>query len=1274
MSRWRRVAVVTALLVGVPLVLVIAAFAAGLSIDASRWREAAAQQASTALGRPVVLRGALQLRLGRDLQLRIGDVHVLNAPGFKAPTLLSIGEARLSLQLRDLLPGPPRLRRIEADDIVLSIERAADGRDNWSAAQPRDAAVPQPAIDLGHITLRRLVVRYHDASAATTRNFELDELEGTASAQEPLRLALRGRLQGQFSYLLRVEGAGLTGLIQGTQPWPFTLDFKAAGARLHAGGAVDPRQREVRFRFDADTDDLAQIGRLVDASLPDVGALVLHGSVVARADAVAMSALQGRVGESELSGQLALRWNGARAGLSGALSLSTFDLSSWQVPGNAAEGAAPDWQAMALRNIVPLDLDLELHVGRWLGLPVGLLDTTLSLRADAHGVQAPVSASLAGARVSGRLDLDTAAPTPAFALDLHAQDLMLGDLLRQLAGADNIEGRVGQVRLGWAGRGATVGALARDLVLSLDLTAGQARIAAAGAARPITVKLDVASFVAGADQRLRGQARGTLMGERVRLSLLGGTGAELWSGRAMPLELELALASATLRLQSAFDPAGGLTASDLRFDFRALRSGDLARWLPVDRQSQLPVALRGRLHLSQQAWQLEAATLELGRTELHIDARRTLASERPLTTATLRGRMIDVTELATLRAGDGPGIGLDTPFLAGAIELGDADLEIDLQHLRLGGTDLTDVAAVARLREGRLLPSTFSGRLAGAPFSALLELDLRGEMPLAALDLSTGAIDLGVLLRGLGVAEDVDGQAQSLQLTLRGRGNSLQELAANTSLDAWLVGGSLTVLGPAQRPVTEIRLREAFIGAAAGQPLRLRLDGTLDQTDVRIRLSTATLAAFAGGATRMPFSMAAQAAGARLSLDGEVRLPLGSQAWLNFQMSGERLDTLSELAQVELPAWGPWSLRGPIRMTSSGYEVPGLTLAVGQSRLSGSGTLDLGAARPRLQLQVAAPSIQLDDFPMPTRLSDPAEPPRQGDGMRAAASRTAGRIDRLLSARFLRRFDATVDVQASEVLSGADRLADGVLRLKLQEGRLDLDPALVNLPGGSMRLTMAYDLKESEVDFQLAANVERFDYGIIARRLNRADDLRGLFSLNMQLSGRAPSLDTIMRNANGQLDIAVWPTELRSGMFNLWSANLVLTLLPLIDPGLKSQVNCIVARVDLKQGDLSDDKIVIDTSTVRIRGEGHANLGTEELAMVFRPRAKGLGLFRLQTPLRVSGTLTDQRFHFDQQDVFFSVLRLIASPILVPIEWFTLGAQPRDGADICTQPLRAISP
>jgi uncharacterized protein involved in outer membrane biogenesis len=359
-------------------------------------------------------------------------------------------------------------------------------------------------------------------------------------------------------------------------------------------------------------------------------------------------------------------------------------------------------------------------------------------------------------------------------------------------------------------------------------------------------------------------------------------------------------------------------------------------------------------------------------------------------------------------------------------------------------------------------------------------------------------------------------------------------------------------------------------------------------------------------------------------------------------------------------------------MTPSGYELKGLQLDVGQSRLIGTGKFDLSGPRPRLDVQVAAPRIQLDDFPLPKRLTDDPPPqPGNRDGARATASTLAGRTDRLLGANFLRRFDANIDVEASEVLSGADRLADGELHLELADGRLRLDPAMVNLPGGSMRLSLGYDLKGAEVEFAAAARVERFNYGIIARRLGRADDLRGLFSVNVDVAGRAPSLDTIMNNANGRFDFAVWPNELRSGVFRLWSVNLVLALVPLIDIGGTSQVNCIVGQFDLKNGDLTSDKVVIDTTAVRMGGQGHANLATEELAFIFRPRAKGLALFRLQTPLRVTGTLEDQRFGHDSRDTFESVLRSIASPILWPIERLTLGPLPRDGADLCTDPMRA---
>jgi uncharacterized protein involved in outer membrane biogenesis len=358
-------------------------------------------------------------------------------------------------------------------------------------------------------------------------------------------------------------------------------------------------------------------------------------------------------------------------------------------------------------------------------------------------------------------------------------------------------------------------------------------------------------------------------------------------------------------------------------------------------------------------------------------------------------------------------------------------------------------------------------------------------------------------------------------------------------------------------------------------------------------------------------------------------------------------------------------------MTPTGYEVQGLVLRVGENQLLGTGKLEVTGPQPRLDVRLTAPSIQLDDFPLPERLTD--DPPLgfTAEGVRAAGRRVARQTERLLGAGFLRRLDAYLDVEVQEVLSGPDRLADGKLRVQVVDGRFHLGPAQVNVPGGTLRLSFAYDPRAPEIEFAAAAYVERFDYGILARRLKPAQGVRGLFSLNLELAGKAPSLDQIMRHADGKLDFAVWPEEVRGGIFNLWSVNLLLAVLPVIDPGGESEVNCIVGRFDLEDGMLSDDKILIDTTRVRVRGSGSADLGTETLAFVFRPRAKGLALFRLQTPLRVTGTLTDYSIGIERRDLVISTLRMLASPIIVPFERLTLGPLPRDGADVCTDPLRA---
>jgi uncharacterized protein involved in outer membrane biogenesis len=923
---------------------------------------------------------------------------------------------------------------------------------------------------------------------------------------------------------------------------------------------------------------------------------------------------------------------------------------------------------------MPVDLDIGLHVGRWLGTPFDIRDSEFALRADARGVQVPVTAMMGRAPVSGLLKLDTAAPTPTLAVRLDARGIAPGDLGQLLTGATStpVEGTLGRVGVRMHGSGETLGAMARDIELGLTVAGARVNFRKVVGERAVAFALDALEVAVPRGERLRATGRGTLQGETAKLALRGGSLPDMLGALATPVELDLATPNARLRIEGKLAPRGASGDTHLRFEFQAPRSGDLARWLGVAPESGLPLDLRGRARLAGDAWALYETTLKIGRSALTLDMHRSRSGARPLTVVEVRSPMIDLPELATLRAlteaGGMPGSRLDTPILPSVLDLADLDVGLALARVAFGGIELTDVASTARIRDGRLLPSQVTGKVAGAALEAKVALDPGVDGVAARLDLSARDVDVGVLLRELGLAENIDGVADGLSLSLHGRGNTLRQLAGRSSFGVHLSGGGITLRGAVEHPLASIRVSEASIGAKAGEPVRARFDGTLDQTPVAIEVTGGTLAEVALDPARLPLTLAATAAGARLTLEGEVALPLGRAGNLMFEMSGERLDTLSGLARVELPPWGPWSFRGPIEMTPTGYQMPEMQVRVGESRLQGSGRLDVTGPRPRLEVKVGAPRIQLDDFPMPERLTDSPSGAAASEGLRAAGRNLAGQTERLLSAGVLRRLDVVLDVQVQQVLSGTDRLADGAVHLAVIDGRLDFGPAHVNTPGGALRLSGQFDPTGEGVGLIARAKLERFDYSVIARRLGRANDLTGLVSLDLALSGRAPSMEGFMDHASGKIAYRVWPSELRGGLVRLWASNVILALLPVVDPGSQAQVNCIVGRFDLREGELTDDRILIDTTRVRVQGAGTANLATEELAFVFHPRAKGVSLFRLKPPLHVTGALSDFRIGVDRRDLPEAILRMILSPILLPIDRLTLGPLPRDGADVCAYP------
>jgi AsmA family protein len=681
-------------------------------------------------------------------------------------------------------------------------------------------------------------------------------------------------------------------------------------------------------------------------------------------------------------------------------------------------------------------------------------------------------------------------------------------------------------------------------------------------------------------------------------------------------------------------------------------------------------------------WRLRPFTVRLGRTAMKAELARVGIGAKPLVQASLAVENIDAQELQSLLPPPDPAAPktsiIDLPILPKGIDLFDADVDVNCKRIDMRPAPVTAISFKGHIREGHMFPSPFGATIAGVTFAGAIGVDLRSDVPEASMWVAAEKVDVGTLLKQLEVAQDVDARFELLRAEMVMRGSRVGEMLGRSSVIVEMESGQLTVHDPNRTLELPIQLAKGVARVSPGNPLAVDLDGTIDVTPVAIRIAGAELPDILKTGSRVPFRLTFEAASTRLELNGKVTLPIQQREIdLDLNVTGERLDTLDRLTRVQLPRWGPWSVGGRFRVSKSGYVVDDLALRVGQSTLNGHGGLVTTGVRPKIDMQLAAPRVQLDDFKLEgwslfeKKEKKPEKSPSVEE-MRAKAKDAAAQGQKLLSPEVMRQLDATLDVDVTEVLSGQDRLGSGALHAQLADGKFVLAPAEVNTAGGSAQIAFTYQPTETDVAVQASIRTERFDYGILARRIKPDTDIQGLLSLQMEISARAPSLDALMQHADGRIDFAVWPKNFKSGIFDLWAVNLLAALVPAVDPSSQSVVNCAIARFDLHDGTLKQDKILMDTSRMRVHGQGMVDFNTEVLALRLVPTAKTPQFFSLATPIGVSGTITDFKIGVSGSDVAETVGRLFSSVVVVPVESLFGRKLPRDGADVCANATREV--
>lgn len=336
-------------LLGLIVILIVAAVAAIFLVPADRIANLAARQFEAATGRALTISGSVSPTVWPSIGARIEGVTLANMDGSTAGPMLIAESVDLGVDLSALIGGNIAVQRFEVNQPQIILEMDASGRGNWvfegmggtETAQPETAPGGMPAISLERALITGASLRFIDHAAGTDITIEGVDVDLTMpSASGPADLRLSARRGGQTG---RVEARidSVTALLAGNVV-PISATLSADGSELSFNGRAGLEPLAAEGRISLETSRLAPALALAGIAgvepLPDGARPLTLGAQVTLAPSGSVHVREGviGVGANRIRAALDLTFDGERPNLTGEISADSLDLRAFTTGGESA--------------------------------------------------------------------------------------------------------------------------------------------------------------------------------------------------------------------------------------------------------------------------------------------------------------------------------------------------------------------------------------------------------------------------------------------------------------------------------------------------------------------------------------------------------------------------------------------------------------------------------------------------------------------------------------------------------------------------------------------------------------------------------------------------------------------------------------------------------------------------------------------------------------------------------------------------------------------------
>jgi hypothetical protein len=144
--------------------------------------------------------------------------------------------------------------------------------------------------------------------------------------------------------------------------------------------------------------------------------------------------------------------------------------------------------------------------------------------------------------------------------------------------------------------------------------------------------------------------------------------------------------------------------------------------------------------------------------------------------------------------------------------------------------------------------------------------------------------------------------------------------------------------------------------------------------------------------------------------------------------------------------------------------------------------------------------------------------------------------------------------------------------------------------------------------------------------------------------------------------------NLKAGIIDLWAVNVIAAVISR-EKENQSKINCLVGRWTMKDGLLTPDVFLIDTTKIRICGKGALNFNNGQIDLTMASTPKKAEYFSLATPIAVKGDFSDFGVGVQPGGLFGTTIKLISSPVTTTFKRLANKELPADGNDVCGIPI-----